>query len=455
MSKAKLASRTLAVLLALVMMVGVWGTYIPAQASGTITVYMTVEAYNANRGWIVQPTRLNVPDGTSVAEATETLLTQMNVSFSVDPSWGWYLERVGGLREFDDSPTSGWMFTVNHALLDVGADSFSLSSGDVIRLQFTVRPGDLGLPTFGYLGVCCRGSGYDYSDCTVDGWGCAGWGPVPALYTHADKTELIRALFGSGVTTSGRRNALSVLINPRATTSQVGNALNGLTAGDITDSDRTVSGGGGGGGSAAGTVAAGTGTAAAIPATQAAATVSVTQAAATTAVSTALAQASASGANVATVSLQNPGEISLSTLQAMVSSASNTPLRVNADSLLPSGSVDVRISFNPALATGNINLAASTVSPNAQSTRSLFERHFGGTISVVSLSQQSTFGMDVRIAARIDPALNTDALVFLAYNRENNTFTRFTPSFVWMDSNGFLHFNTGIGGDIVITNTQI
>ena len=155
------------------------------------------------------------------------------------------------------------------------------------------------------------------------------------------------------------------------------------------------------------------------------------------------------------VRIVNVTAMPLATMRAAAGAApAGREIRFNADSLNPNGSIDVRIMFNPALATKDINLSASMTSPTAVSVRNLFERHFGAPITVISLGQQGDFGMEVRIAARIDPALDVDNLFFYSYNRATNTFTRFTPSLVRMDSNGFLHFNTTLAGDIIISNTR-
>jgi hypothetical protein len=108
----------------------------------------------------------------------------------------------GSIGEGDYSPTSGWMITVNHEMLQVGADEFSLRDGDVIRWQFTVQGlgADLGIPGFGFT----------------------------PLYTHADKTTLIRALFAPNVSTQARQAALDVIINPLATEADVAEALGAL-----------------------------------------------------------------------------------------------------------------------------------------------------------------------------------------------------------------------------------
>ena len=144
----------------------------------------------------------------------------------------------------------------------------------------------------------------------------------------------------------------------------------------------------------------------------------------------------------------NPGNFTLAQLRAHQTI-------ISADSLTTAGSVDVRIILSPANAASSLNLSASTTSARAVRTQNRFQNHFGGTFSVISLGQQEDFGMEVTIAARISPALDADNLFFYSFSRESNTFRRFTPSSVWMDDNGFLHFTTTMAGDIVINNTLI
>ncbi|MCL2580751.1 MAG: InlB B-repeat-containing protein [Oscillospiraceae bacterium] len=156
------------------------------------------------------------------------------------------------------------------------------------------------------------------------------------------------------------------------------------------------------------------------------------------------------------VRLTDPGLASQSALRAAVNAAQGRTIAINADSLTAGNSVDVRIRFDPALATRDMNLAASTTSQSAIQTRNVFQGHFGGTMSVVSLGQQGDFGMEVRIAARVDTSLNANNLFFYAYDPVNNRFQRFTPTGdTTLDNNGYLHFNTTLAGDIVISNTQI
>ena len=154
--------------------------------------------------------------------------------------------------------------------------------------------------------------------------------------------------------------------------------------------------------------------------------------------------------------VDNSHVISAYTMRAVADAAENHAVRISADTAVPSGAVDVRVTvINPALATRDVILAGSTASNSARYVHRIFERHFGGDMTVISLDQQGDFGMNVRIAARIDESLDLDSLLFYSYNRQTNRFRRFTPESISMDGNGFLHFTTAYAGDIVITNTLI
>jgi len=121
--------------------------------------------------------------------------------------------------------------------------------------------------------------------------------------------------------------------------------------------------------------------------------------------------------------------------------------------------VEVRITLNPALSTQNLNLSASTTNAQATQTKSRFERFFSNSnINVINLGQQGSFGQSVTIAARIPiPAdFNLNNLHFYSYDRASNSYRRIiNPAPMRLDSNGYLHFNTTLGGDIIITTSPL
>jgi hypothetical protein len=207
---------------------------------------------------------------------------------------------------------------------------------------------------------------------------------------------------------------------------------------------RPPGGGGGGGGSRGG----GGGTAPAAPPVIVAQP--VTSAMATTAVNAAL-QAGGTAAR-----LVNPSTIALDVLQSMNRTAGTTPLRINADTMVAgTQAVDVRLSVNPADATKEINLNASTSSPEARAVLSAFERSFGNRLSVVRFAQADDFGMQVSAAARLNPALNKDTLVFYSFNPATNRYRQITDMEYRVDANGYLHFSTGDGGSVIITDSLL
>lgn len=178
-------------------------------------------------------------------------------------------------------------------------------------------------------------------------------------------------------------------------------------------------------------------------------------AAATTSAREAAAAAKASGASTATVRIKNPGESSLETLRAM-SKAAGMPVQFHADSMSADGKmVEARIIFDPAKATKGLNLSASTTNDSAKAAKALYEKWFRNKLFVISLGQRDNFGFPVEIAAKIDPAMNTDNLVFYSSRTDPKTgkvvYTRIEAPNYWIDGNGYLHFTTELAGDIIIS----
>jgi len=170
----------------------------------------------------------------------------------------------------------------------------------------------------------------------------------------------------------------------------------------------------------------------------------------------ALRQANTQGALVAVANWRNPASATLSDMEALTNTADGTPLVINADTFPAlSSEADVRITISPAHATQNILLSGTTRSVTTRIVAQIFENAFGGTASVVSLAQQGEFGMEVRVAARLDESFTADAVYFYIYNIETNTITQFVPNFVWLDSYGYLHFTTTVGGEIIVSDVNL
>jgi len=224
--------------------------YVPTVTPEDITVYISFEGFNLGHGFYIEPTPMTVPAGSNAMRPTHDLLTQRGHTFAP----GGFLDNISGFnRGFINPPPyitiqldeahaveggilgalmfsgeSGWMVTVNHRMLDVVAADWIVQDGDVLRWQFSVQGfgADLGI---------------------TEEYG--GWGGE--LYTHADKTELIRALFTDVANPGAIPAALDVIINPLATAEDVAAALAAL----LDDTPQPPEGegeGGAGGGSAGG-----------------------------------------------------------------------------------------------------------------------------------------------------------------------------------------------------------
>jgi hypothetical protein len=197
---------------------------------------MTFEGYNLGHGFYAGPAYIYVEPGTNALEATQAFLAREGIAYSIH----WGLERIygihpgtapnppayitvdlgasptdGSLGESDYTHYSGWMLTINHHMTEMGASAHLVSDGEVIRWQFSIEGwgDDLGL-----------------------GFANGHWNEPP--YTHADKTELIRAIFAPGATAIPA--ALDVIINPLATPGDVALALSALGVIGMTRAEAVV-----------------------------------------------------------------------------------------------------------------------------------------------------------------------------------------------------------------------
>ena len=64
--------------------------------------------------------------------------------------------------------------------------------------------------------------------------------------------------------------------------------------------------------------------------------------------------------------------------------------------------------------------------------------------------------MNIDAAVKVDlTGMNTKNLLFYSYNSKTNRYTPITNADAYMDENGFLHFTTNMGGDLVITDKPL
>ncbi|MCL2400206.1 MAG: S-layer homology domain-containing protein [Defluviitaleaceae bacterium] len=213
-------------------------SYLPTPVSGdyessmptsdSITVFVSFEGYNLGHGFYIEPTPVTVPAGSFADYPTIMLLTNQGHTFSGDPGPMFFLDNISGFnRGFMDPPQyitidliddtneggslsmfmysseSSWMLAINNEIGNVGPGAWVVNDGDVLRWQFSLQGwgADIGLPSEWFT----------------------------PLFEHADKTQLIRALFLPEINQNARQNALDIIINPLATTAEVAYALAALT----------------------------------------------------------------------------------------------------------------------------------------------------------------------------------------------------------------------------------
>lgn len=131
--------------------------------SGYVTVSM--EKFTLGLGYIIEPVKVPIYEGTTVAKIITDLLGKGNYTNTGSVESGFYLASVkdddtreqnvpqyildqcgsidergeeGWLGEFDYTFMSGWMYCVNNKFPNFGSSDYYPKDGDVIRWQFTV-----------------------------------------------------------------------------------------------------------------------------------------------------------------------------------------------------------------------------------------------------------------------------------------------------------------------------
>ncbi len=169
-----------------------------------------------------------------------------------------------------------------------------------------------------------------------------------------------------------------------------------------------------------------------------------------------ISQAVSSGASSAKVSIRNATSISSDTIRSVASQASNAGIKaiIHADKV-EGRTIINRWYIDPDKASslsGSINLEVKTDAGATRATANKFAQYFKNNIAVVSLGQQGSFGMDMELALKVDLShMDLDNLNFYSYDKATNTYVALGRASYYMDANGYLHFTTNVGNDIVIS----
>lgn len=85
-----------------------------------------------------------------------------------------------------------------------------------------------------------------------------------------------------------------------------------------------------------------------------------------------------------------------------------------------------------------------------------FQKFYQNKMAVLRLMEEGELGVEVEVATRASlvEGMDTEALVFYAYDAANNSFSRIKEPKCFVDKAGYLHFSTTTGGYIVISEGE-
>ena len=126
----------------------------------------------------------------------------------------------------------------------------------------------------------------------------------------------------------------------------------------------------------------------------------------TSAVSKNIADAVKSGSTTATVKVKNAKTIDAATIKNVAAEAAKAGVnsKIHADQVV-GGKVVARMYLDPAKAAnlkGEINLSVNTDAESTKVATDTFKKYFNNEIAAVNLGQKGSYGMDVRIAVKVD-----------------------------------------------------
>ena len=167
--------------------------------------------------------------------------------------------------------------------------------------------------------------------------------------------------------------------------------------------------------------------------------------------------ANTSGSKAITLQVKDYKSLDLATLKQLSAEAkkANKNLTMQADTM-KKGSVQVRLQFNPMIATMPMQLTGSLDSQHVKEIKKLFEEYFENKVVVLELAQQVEFGMFLSVAAKLNlSGFDRNTLIFYSYNKATNICTRIPSPKYYIDSTGYLWFRTRMAGDIIITDSEL
>lgn len=111
---------------------GTAGTDARQEQQAGLAVTVTIDGSAAD----VEATtaEVSVPEGSTVYDALVATEADVNAS---DSEYGMYVMGINGLAAGDFGDMSGWLFTVNGEMAEVGCSQYELADGDVVVWTYT------------------------------------------------------------------------------------------------------------------------------------------------------------------------------------------------------------------------------------------------------------------------------------------------------------------------------
>jgi hypothetical protein len=177
------------------------------------------------------------------------------------------------------------------------------------------------------------------------------------------------------------------------------------------------------------------------------------------AVQQALANVSDDGAAVAV--LENVSRANANVLKSAFRNAEKAGvegLTIELDTVTADGKTLSKITINAEIAAklkGSVDFTVKLSGSEVSRASSVVERNFTNDFAVVALGQKGAFGADIPMAVAVDLGdLDTDNLLFYAFRQNSSVYTEVDTDYE-IDEDGFLHFVTPVGGNIVITDSPL
>lgn len=164
--------------------------------------------------------------------------------------------------------------------------------------------------------------------------------------------------------------------------------------------------------------------------------------------------AGSTDANIRVANVSTVGSDVIKSLVETAKAENLTPILV-ADTMNGT-SVAARISVDLTKLPDTVKELNLAVAVGNAPVENLFQQYYSNTIQVVSFAQKGEFGTTIQAAVKVDlTKLNVKTLQFYTYDVATNAFMAIPATGYFVDGNGYLHFDTAMGNNILITDKKM